>query len=274
MAVSGDVESANRPEAEASRTPEDLAKARRIEVSTVLSDRRLRFWPRCASPELRKVMASLPEALDEICRLLGRRAEICPHEPLDDVTVARLEALLSTRPSGLDLDSAWQLLEGLQSMFLTLGAHDVAYVRSVLDVERGLEKRSDDDWEEPWPYYGWGRVRWRQVFPTVPVDEIPDAGSARAAATKTDDASEPAVTSPQGSPEMDDTVQMDALGLAVERLHKLFRMRVENGRSAGHGWRCGTASSCTRCSCLPLWSSRWRPSLDRSAMASRGRPSP
>ena len=209
MAVSGEAQAevetgaADQAEAEADRTLEELAGDLRSEATEVLSARRLRFWPRCASPELRKVLASLPEALDEIGRLLGRRAEICPGEPLDDVTAARLKALLSISPAGLDPDSAWQQLEGLQSLFLTLGAHDVAYVRSVLDVERGLEKRRDDDWEEPWPYYGWGRIRWRQVFPTVPVDEVPD---------------------------VDDAAKNEALGVAVERLHKLFRMRVENGR--------------------------------------------
>jgi hypothetical protein len=135
--------------------------------------------------------------------------------------------LLTAEPSALDLESAWQLLEGLQLMFLTLAAHDTAYVRSLLDVERGLEKRPNDRWEEPWPYYGWGRVRWRDVFPTLQVDELPDAGSA--AAKKADDSSEAATTRAEGSPS-DEGAHAEAFAGAVERLQRLFHARVENGR--------------------------------------------
>jgi hypothetical protein len=57
-----------------------------------------------------------------------------------------------------------------------------------------LAARPDDDWEEPWPYYGWGRVRWRQAFgETVPIPDNPGRE-------------------------------------AGERLQVLFRMRIENGR--------------------------------------------
>lgn len=162
-----------------------------------LSEKRW-LWPRRSAPELRKVLASLPEALDETCRLLGRRTSsrsaTAPGLGLDDATRARLAALLDTDPATLDLDGAWQLLEGLQLLWLTLGAADPDYVRALLDVERGLAARPGDDWEEPWPYYGWGRVRWDQAFGAevpIPADPGPET---------------------------------------VERLQVLFRMRIENGR--------------------------------------------
>jgi len=145
-------------------------------------------WP-VSHPELHKVVASFPEAAAEIARLAARRPN---GKSLDDGTLDRLKALLDTDITGLDLDSAWQLLEALQLMCLAVGSEDSAYVGSLLDVERELEARTGD-WEDPWPYFGWGRARWRNVFPADMLAKVKD-----------------------------DT--------AVEHLNMLFRVRAEDGR--------------------------------------------
>jgi hypothetical protein len=202
-------------------TPEQLVDRLHAKVMAQLSQRpwswrQPRSWFRRTSPELRKVLVSLPEALDELRRLLGRRAE-SNRSTIDEATTARLTTLLSVESSELDLDGAWQLLEGVQLMYLTVGAHDRSYVRSLLEVEQGLEGRADSDWEEPWPYYGWGRARWRQVFPTVAVEDV----LAQVTGGSTDGAA-------RARDAHDD--QDAALASASERLQRLFRARVENGR--------------------------------------------
>ena len=192
-------------------TPVERARELQREVVEVLSRGWFRRWR--MAPELRKVLVSLPEALDELRRLLGRRPA------LDEAMTDRLTALLEVEPARLDLDGAWQLLEGVQAMYLALGADDPAYVRSLLEVEQGLEARREGDWEEPWPYYGWGRVRWRQVFPNVPIDGVL-AGVDRVAAGETGPTRDPAGSAAAAA----------AFLISVERLQRLFRARVENGR--------------------------------------------
>jgi hypothetical protein len=160
-------------------------------------------WRRVGNPEFRKVMESLPEATAEISRLLRNRSE--SDAPLDDPTATRLEELLSTDPRNLQLDGAWQLLEGLQQMLLTLGGSDPAYVRTLLDIEAALESR-EGDWEEPWPYYGWGRVRWRDAFSP---DELSSLRAALQDGTSVPDRE---------------------IARAIEHLNVIFRMRIENGR--------------------------------------------
>jgi hypothetical protein len=191
-------------------TPAERAGELQRKVVDVLSRGGFRRWR--MAPELRKVLVSLPEALDELRRLLGRRAV------LDQATTDRLTTLLDVEPARLDLDGAWQLLEGIQAMYLGLGADDPAYVRSLLEVEQGLEARPDDDWEEPWPYYGWGRVRWRQVFPKVPIDDL--LARVDQAANETGPTKDPAGSAAAAA----------ELLTSVERLQRLFRARVENGR--------------------------------------------
>ncbi|MPZ89138.1 MAG: hypothetical protein GEU81_13940 [Nitriliruptorales bacterium] len=117
------------------------------------------FWQRTSSPELRKVLETLLQQVDELGRLLERRATAGIPLPAD--TALRVERLLDRDPARLRLDGAWQLVESLQLTIVILADRET--VQIMLENEAALEAR-EGDWEEPWPYYGWGRVRWRDAF--------------------------------------------------------------------------------------------------------------
>lgn len=156
------------------------------------------FWQRTSNPEFRKVLEIMLEQIDELSRLLERRAGFGIPLPAD--TAARLDRLLRRDPAHLRLDGAWHLVESLQLAIVTLS--DRESVQVMLENEAALEMR-EGAWEEPWPYSGWGRVRWRDAFEpkdlpvlTEYLDHDPEGGTQR----------------------------------AVERLAFLHAMRAENGR--------------------------------------------
>jgi hypothetical protein len=184
----------------------DLQQAAKVLDARVADALGAKPWSRrgVTSPELRKVLQSLPEATSEVGRLLDKRAAAA--QPLDEPTASRLRSLLSTEVAGIELDSAWRLLEGLQQLFLALGAFDPVYVRTLLEVEAALDARPAGEAEEPWPYYGWGRVRWGQVFPPGDLEAVLGASA--------------------GQP----GIREGALPWAIEHLNTLFRSRIENGR--------------------------------------------
>lgn len=159
----------------------DAAAGLRHRAVTALTEqrpwwRRWQWWHATSHPELRKIVETLPEAVDDVTRLLARSG--AEGHPLDDRTRTHLLELFGQSLEGMTIESGWQLLDALHAVGLQLGQHDTDHVAALLDLELAHETRqpalsaaaSGD--EAPLHYAGWGRARWSDVFPLEALSDL------------------------------------------------------------------------------------------------------